>query len=136
MSVHIDEFEVDHGTEGNVTTWHASKEWLTNEAKFDGEYTAKILISLGVDGMFEVVSADLQRTGMRVALSEAIDALTRLYDAVRDVDLVMGQCIKHGDYGRCKAKQGDPCEFPTEAEMNEALDRAQRLREFRNRNSR
>lgn len=133
MSVRIDDFEVAHGTEGNVTTWHLDKARLQEEAAFDGEYHSKILVSLGVDGMFEVVSADLQATGMAPALREAVAALTRLYDAVRDVDLDPGRCIQYGEYGRCRARHGESCRFPTEEEMNAELDHQARMRELTSR---
>lgn len=124
MSISIDELTIDlNGKWGESIIWHTDRERFEIEASKDsGDCNAKLLITLAADGIYDVVAAELRGTGMAVALDQAIAVLNRIRDGVRGVALDVGRCTLSSDYGRCKARHGAPCDFPTEEEMRADLD--------------
>lgn len=108
MNVRIDHFEVD-GPYEMVATWHNNSDVFESAANWRGDASGKLLITLGVDGMFNAVTADLVQTGTVAALDEAITTLQRLrrlLDAIPN--LHRGRCLHHGDEGRCWLDHAHP----------------------------
>lgn len=100
-----------------VATWRDDSDRLREAAAWIGTESGKLLITLGADGMFNLVDADLHGTGTVAAIDEAIATLQRLRAALDAVpDLNPGQCLHYGDWGRCRGRHrhGGLCDFPVE----------------------
>lgn len=131
MSVQIDDFQVE-GEDGQRTaTWKVDREELEHYATAWSDHAGQLLITLGVDGYYDTVHANVRGTGTLQLLRETIGALTRLYDTISGLDLAVGQCTIHGDTGRCTQALGAPCIFPTEEEMHRDIDHQIRMRQIR-----
>jgi len=130
-TISLDEFEVetDDADEFNPV-WRLGD----LESHVDGplgDHLGQLLITLGVDGYYNTVHAYLSQGAMVPVLNEAIRTLTLIRDAAARLPMAPGRCMKYGDTGRCRAQQGEPCVFPTEAEMYAEIDASAARRRLR-----
>lgn len=112
-ALHLSHFEVKDDKHNLSAIWRAEPDFVASGGA-GGEDAGQLLISLGVDGGYNIVDTNLMQTGTLTALNEAIVTLERLRDAIAELPIEPGRCIKFGENGyRCNANDGEPCEFPT-----------------------
>ncbi|MFC7502108.1 hypothetical protein ACOACQ_17615 [Nocardioides sp. CPCC 206347] len=130
MSMQIDDFQVEGTGDQRTAVWRADRDELEHYATWT-DHAGQVLITLGVDGDYDTVHANVRGTGTLHLLRETIGALTRLHDTISDLDLAVGRCTIYGDTGRCKEDHGAPCIFPTEEEMRRDIEHECRMRQVR-----
>lgn len=111
-ALRLSHFEVKDDKHDHSAIWRTEPDFVRSGGG-GGEDAGQLLISLGVDGSYNIVDTNLMQTGTLTALNEAILTLERLRGAIAELPVEPGRCIKYGDEGyRCLARHGEPCEFP------------------------
>lgn len=97
-----------------------------------GTDTGRLLVRLNIDGGTDTtVHVDDERSGGLALIRESIAALQRLerhLTALYGDDIPRGQCMRSGDWGRCRLRQdhdGDHA-TPTQEQWEAAFNRRQR----------
>lgn len=130
----IDELSIDRPAGADLAdqvVWRRNSE-AVEKIRDDGSNYGRILVSLCVDGQYDIVEADTRQTSDIEALERAITAMQEIRDAlVSSGHTSEGLCMATGDWGRCQSPTGHelPHDFPTEQQWRADFDALRPSRE-------